>query len=481
MQYGGKLAGLLGVAALAFAFGATPASATIRYAAPGGQTDPQQCLNPTPTPCTIYAAAKGIGVVSGDEVVVEPGNYSDDDLSASGDLGPTGVIASPSAANIHGVTGQPRPVITLNNVASAAFGLAGTLSHVEIDTAVRALPIYLGGLGSVADDIVVRSSVAGAGATACYILQGILRDSACLATGAGARAAGSDGSGTTAPQLRNVTAISSGTGATVGISFSSASGSTAASVKATIARGGVSGVDVMASESHSGNASIALDHSNYATTADQGGASPVTAAGSATNQTIAPSLAADGYHELPGSVTVNLGLGGTDGSSGTTDIDGQFRSINGTDIGADELGHATSTTLDCAPASLLLGSGSSSCHVLVTDIAPVSGGPAGTVTFSSSGPGSFGAPSCVLDPVGIGFMQGECTVAYTPSALGTGTHLLGGAYTPEDQLHETSQGSTPLAVTVPAGPGAVGTTVKKKCKKHRRLRHGKCVKKKRKK
>jgi hypothetical protein len=36
-------------------------------------------------------------------------------------------------------------------------------------------------------------------------------------------------------------------------------------------------------------------------------------------------------------------------------------------------------------------------------------------------------------------------------------------------------------VTVPAGPGAVGTTVKKKCKKHRRLRHGKCVKKKRKK
>jgi hypothetical protein len=468
---------LLSGVCLVSGLGAACASATIRYAAPGGQTDPAQCLNPTPTPCTIYAAAKGPGVVVGDQVVVEPGNYSDDDMSATGDLGPTGSIASPSAANIHGVTGQPRPVITLNNVASAGFGLAGTLSHVEIDTAVRSLPIYLGGTGSVADDIVVRSSVAGAGATACYILQGILRDSACLATGAGARAAGSDGSGTTAPQLRNVTAISSGTGATTGISFSSPSGSAAASVKATIARA-PSGADVMASESGTGNASIAIDHSNYVTVSDQGGLSPVTDGGG--HQTGAPSLAADGYHELPNSAaTVNLGLGGTDGSTGSTDIDGQFRSIEGTDIGADELGHATSTTLDCAPASLLLGSGSSSCHVLVTDTDPIPGGPAGTVTFSSSGPGSFSSPSCILDPVGIGFRQGECTIAYTPS--GAGTHQLGGAYTPGDQLHEASHGSSPLAVTGPPATASSGAGAgKKKCKKHRRLKHGKCVKKKRK-
>jgi hypothetical protein len=85
--------------------------------------------------------------------------------------------------------------------------------------------------------------------------------------------------------------------------------------------------------------------------------------------------------------------------------------------------------------------------------------------------------------VGIGFQQGECTITYTPSAVGSGTHQLGGAYTPEDQLHEASQGSSPLAVTGPparAPSSSNAGAAKKKCKKHRKLKHGKCVKKKRK-
>jgi hypothetical protein len=475
MTRGAVVAGAITVGLLT---GAASASAIPRYAAPGGQTDPSLCTDPSPSAprCTIYAAAQGVGVNSGDEVVIEPGNYTDVH-SATGDLGPTGAVV-PVALNVHGAPGAPRPVITLNNN-ETGMTVRGTLSHVEIDTAVAGTPFYLGGASYIADDIIVRSSLAASFAQACFILDGTLRDSACLATGAGARAVNDDGSGTLAPKLRNVTAVSSGGGGAIGIRFSSPSGgsTTAASVKSTIARA-PGGTDVVAAQTGGGTTVVTLDHSAYATSSNQGGATS-SAPGSATNQTGSPLLAADGYHELPNSAaTVNLG--DTDSSSGAADVDGQFRSIDHSDIGADELGHTTTTTLDCAPASLVLGSGPSSCHVLVTDVTAIPGGPQGTVTFSSSGPGSFGAPSCVLEDVGIGFQQGECTVTYTPSALGTGTHLLGGAYTPEDQLHEASQGSTPLAVTVPATPAAGGTTVKKKCKKHRKLRHGKCVKKRRK-
>jgi hypothetical protein len=314
----------------------------------------------------------------------------------------------------------------------------GTLSHVEIDTAVANTPLYLGAASYIADDIIVRSSLASTFAQACFILEGTLRDSACLATGAGARAVNDDGSGTIAPKLRNVTAVSSGGGGAIGIRFNSPSGgnSTTASVKSTIARA-PGGTDVVAAQAGGGTTVVTLDHSAYATSSNQGGATS-TAPGSATNQTGSPLLAADGYHELPNSAaTVNLG--DTDTSSG--------------------------------------------CHVLVTDTTANPGGPIGTVSFSSNGPGSFSAPSCVLQDVGIGFQQGECTITYTPSAVGSGTHQLGGAYTPEDQLHEASQGSSPLAVTGPPAPAPSSSNAgvaKKKCKKHRKLKRGKCVKKKRK-
>jgi hypothetical protein len=384
----------------------------------------------------------------------------------------------------------------LNNAGTVAFTVTTRLAHLELQSAMRSALIVLPGSGSVAEDLVVRSSADGG--YVCLLIDGTLRDSACLAGGVGSRAVGSNPSGALTPKLRNVTAISSGSGG-AGVSFDLVAGgssSLAASVKSTIARAtGSGGIDVKASES-GGNTSIAIDHSNYVTTDDQSGAAPITDAGG--HQTGAPALAADGYHELPSSNST-IDLGATDASSGSADIDGQFRSIERgcdpfgcpggphTDIGADELGRPTSLSVTCTPASLMLGSGISSCYVLARDIGNPSlftGSPGGAVTYSSSGAGTFGAPfgpaTCQLEAIGIGSQDSECTVAYTPSA--GGTHQVTGVYTPDDRTHEPSQASAEIAVITPAAASTTAAAAAKKCKKGRKLvkRKGKkrCVKKK---
>jgi hypothetical protein len=398
---------------------------------------------------------------------------------------------SPLAHNVHGAAGKPRPVITLNNNGSAGFTVVGRLAHVEIDTAARQLPIYIPGGAQVAEDIIVRSSLDGA--KACYMIDGTLRDSVCLASGTGALAVSVYGSGIAAPLIRNVTAISSSASANAGISLDVSTGSTTSlSVKSTIARA-TAGKDIKATEAAGATASITVDHSNYVTTDDQMGAAPINDIGG--KQTGAPSLAADGYHQLPGS-TATIDQGATDGNSGNADIDGQFRSIElgcspigcagdpHTDIGADELGRPAAVSLDCTPASLVLGSGGSSCHVLLADTGVASEykySPTGSVALASSGGGGFATNSCALEPVPVITPFSECTVAYTPSAVGT--HSLTGIYTPDDRTHEPSEGSTQLVVTAPpaaATPASATTQPVKKCKKGRKLKRGRCVKKKKK-
>src|SRR5207244_970413 len=48
--------------------------------------------------------------------------------------------------------------------------------------------------------------------------------------------------------------------------------------------------------------------------------------------------------------------------------------------------------------------------------------PTGTVSWTSDGTGTFSAASCTLDATG------KCTVNYTPTAVGTGTHKITGSY-----------------------------------------------------
>src|SRR3989454_3476521 len=60
--------------------------------------------------------------------------------------------------------------------------------------------------------------------------------------------------------------------------------------------------------------------------------------------------------------------------------------------------------------------------------------PSGMASWTSDGTGSFSAASCTLDATG------KCTVNYTPTAVGTGTHKITGGYG-GDAKPATSTGS----------------------------------------
>jgi hypothetical protein len=120
--------------------------------------------------------------------------------------------------------------------------------------------------------------------------------------------------------------------------------------------------------------------------------------------------------------------------------------------------HGTTTAIACAPGSLTLGAGTSSCVVTVTDTSDLANAPTGGIALSSAG-GSFG-PGCEgLAPAGTN--QANCTAAYTPAIPGASS--LTGTYA-GDSAHETSAGTA--QVSVAAAPGSA-TPAKKKCKKKR--------------
>ena len=278
--------------------------------------------------------------------------------------------------------------------------------------------------------------------------------------------------------VRNVTAVSTGTNS-FGASYRFFGGSAAnwiVNTRSTIAKG--TGKDVVAGALlFSGtcpNTTVSLDFSDYTTTADPerrlrrvAAASP---AGSGSNQTTAPMLRADGIHELAGSITVDHGF--TDGSSGTSDIDGQLRTIgSAADIGADELGHQTSTVVACSPASLGVGA-STTCTATVADDSSGPTTPTGKVDFTSGGLGSFGATSpCALATVSGS--EASCQVTFIPAQVGTGTDQITGAYG-GDVAHEASEAGFQLGVSQGAGPGTNPLPAKRKCKrkKHKPRRQG---------
>jgi hypothetical protein len=430
------------------------ASATTRYAAPGGTAADTVCVTPDAPKCSIGAAAGGPNVLGADEAVILPGEYSDTAGDLDGDAAPnsTDHVVQPTAASVHGAAGQPRPVITLNSdTFYGAFLLgSGTLSDVEIVTSASTSDFTTVGTATV-DRVVARSSKDNA--IVCNQSQGTIRDTACLSSGSGGAAIGASTfiGGTFTVNVRNVTAIATGSSSYGAFYFygtaSPPVGPTITiSAKSLIAQGTSQDVRVRALATGT-SVTMNLDHSDYDTAVDEdvsGGAASVTAPGTGNNITGVPTLAADGYHELSGSPTINAGA--TDGSSGATDIDGQLRSIGTADIGADELGNVASTAVACSPGSVTIGS-ATTCTATVTD--PVMGNPTptGTVSFSSdTAGGSFGSGSCILAMVVLG--QSSCQGTYSPGALGTGTHTITGTYS-GDTVHDVSQGTTALTVTAP--------------------------------
>ena len=470
------------------------AGATTRYAAPGGAAEDTICVTPDAPKCSIGAAAGGPDVLPADEAVILPGEYSDSAGDLEGDTGnPTDGVVQPTAGSVHGASGEPMPLISINeSTSNGAFLLsATTLSRVRIDagaSATGALTLGFGSSSSVVEHV-IASSVRD-NAITCTHWNGILRDSVCSSSGAGGIGVGASlagGVNTMNLTLRNVTAISTGANS-FGASYRFFGGSSAnwiVNSRSVIAKG--TGKDVVAAAVEFGgtcpNTTVSLDYSDYATTQTANGMGCVAAvspAGSSSNQTADPMLGPDGFHQLAGSITIDHGF--TDGSSGSTDIDGQARMIGSApDIGADELAFPSTTDVDCTPNPLVFGSGPAQCAVKVTDttstppVTFLSG-----VRLASDMPGTFVANCETL------FMatptEGTCTAPYTPGAAGT--HTITAVY-PGDASHDSSQDTDALQVTQPGaapGPGGAPPTpsgARKKCKKKKK--HGAAAAKKKKK
>ena len=430
---------------------AASASAVTRYAAPGGTQTPAGCTSPAGPYCSIGTAAGGTGVVLADEAVILPGDYSDTAGDLNGDTGnPTDGTVQTTAGSVHGVVGEPRPVVTIDNAANAfgAFSVAqSTLSHVTIDTAAANVNFSVSGTG-VIDGVIALNSKNGSNVLACNQSNGTVRNTVCLTSGSGATALGASlgAAGTFSPQVRGVTAVSTGANS-FGMQYfySTFSPPMAPTVtvtaKSVIAQG--TQVDVRARATVAPTSvTINLDHSNFDTSDTStatGGVASVTAPGTNFNVVVPALLAADGYHQLAGSPTINAGI--TDGSSGTTDIDGQGRQIGiqPADIGADERGVQTTTSVSCIPASVTVGS-PTTCTATVAAAAEFI---LGTVSFGSSAAGAFSASTCSVSGMSP---QTQCSVTFTPSAAAS--HSITGTYSGGPN-HDGSQGSGALTATDP--------------------------------
>jgi hypothetical protein len=110
------------------------------------------------------------------------------------------------------------------------------------------------------------------------------------------------------------------------------------------------------------------------------------------------------------------------------------------------LARPTTTSVACSPVSVTFGAGSSTCTATVTDTAGNPTAPTLNIGFATNGVGAFSSSSCTLNGSGN---QASCSVVYTPSAVGTGSHQITGSYS-GDPTHQASQGSTLLGVTAPA-------------------------------
>ncbi len=324
--------GVVATAAALALIAASPAgAATTRYASPTGTGVDPTC--PSADPCDLKTAITDAS--DGDEVIVEPGPP---------DYVLTSMIGTKKMIDVHGASGGARPVIDAA-APSEAIGLGGPtgtkLRDLEIDQTGSG-GIALGG-GAVGDQLLVRSS----SKAACLLFAGaLIRDSACVATGPGGYGVAlvSDGDLTVTASLRNVTTTANAANG-VGVLAYADTSNADVTLSATNVIANGAGTDVEAqTEPGTVGSTVNLDHSNYDTTFEDtpdpvGIPAVVTPAGTATNQEAAPRLAADGYHELTGSPTIDAGTSSDPlGQAGSADVDGQARvQGGGVDIGADEL------------------------------------------------------------------------------------------------------------------------------------------------
>jgi hypothetical protein len=307
---------------------AAPAQAAVRFAEPGGG-GPEPCLETDP--CDIQIAVESGAVNNGDEVVLLSGDYN---------LG-AGQLTINDTINLHGQAGQPRPRITATGVPALESGPNGdnsTVSDLELVKPNAGIALSIFQAPMTVERVVVISS--GFGACGPNTSGAVLRDSVCWQTGSGSAVEFNlNGAATHTARLRNVTAIATGPGTSLGLHLEAQNGSDLTiDAKNVIADGVTADARAETDGAASTSATITLANSNYATADTVGPATSVTPAGTGTNQTAAALFAnpAGGdFHQLLGSPTIDAGT--SDPDLGATDLDGQSRSLGIVpDIGADE-------------------------------------------------------------------------------------------------------------------------------------------------
>ena len=439
-----------------------------RFAAPQA-TGSAPCTDPA-SPCRLDVAATT--AKAGDEIVLAPGTYVDSGQTP--DLGPTGTLALKESVRLRGAIGKSRPLIQISTEGAPAeerdtlgavvLGKNDIVSNLGIsDTAA----VHRQSLISIRTGLVQNVLVEAHGApTACALTGGLLRDSACITdTPKGLAVGGSvllneQASPVSAPSLRNVTAIATAP-LSVGIGFAATNvgpGSPQYHVTANnvIAAGGVVNEggrqDVVASgQADTGKqpaqTTIDFSHSAFAFTQILGNG----AIGKSAQVTEAPKLAADHYHELAGSPTIDAGE--ADQLTGLHDLDGTDRVVNGKpDVGADEVGLPSSTSLSCDAGPIVVGTETAKCTATVTATTSGDRAPGGSVDFTSSGSGTFSQaaagpsqPFCELTPTGTDG-QSSCQIFYTARKRGPSpSHTITAKYGREAD-HSASEDARPVAV-----------------------------------
>jgi len=106
---------------------------------------------------------------------------------------------------------------------------------------------------------------------------------------------------------------------------------------------------------------------------------------------------------------------------------------------------STSTSVTCSPGTVAAGT-LSTCTATVADTdTGTTITPTGTVSFGSSGPGSFGGSPCTLSQTSPGVAS--CSVSYTPGASGVPSRsdTITASYV-HDTTHAGSSGTTTVTV-----------------------------------
>ena len=145
---------------------------------------------------------------------------------------------------------------------------------------------------------------------------------------------------------------------------------------------------------------------------------------------------------------------------------GYFNLDTDTGIVTVDAGHVTTTGLNCPQSTITVGFATSTCTVTVVDTGVDTNGatvtkanPTGTVNFLvSGGSGTFIPASCTLSPAAGFTDRSTCTLTYTPTTVGTGTHTLKASYAGDTSpIQFASSSGTDTVTVVPANVAPVCT------------------------